>query len=476
MVTKKTSKAAAGVKSPKVVAKPAKPAAKSVPAAKPTKVIKATPITKVTAESAAKSSAKKTASAVKSVVVKPSKTKAPVVKSPAVKTVAAKKSADKKTPAKKEMVKVVRVVKGAQVVKDADVKSAKKTVVAKVSPVKKTEPLKVVPVNAVPVKVEPVKATLKSKLMSPLKAAVAKLAPKSATKAVETKNIAVESPVQKSKAKPETKTTVVTVPEKVAKVKQGDKPAVKVVAVKAVIKPEPLPVSKKNETKKTEIKKEKLIRSQAEVDAKVDVAAVRRVVIGKTAVMKPQSPVQSTPSKGSSPVSIDMTDEAVLSPPSKESVKAAKAEKIIKAKANKNSSNSPADFKPYEAGSDEEYMNAEQLAHFRALLNKWKQELMEEVDRTVHHMQDESANLPDPADRATQEEEFTFELRTRDRERKLIKKIDQALEALDDNDYGYCESCGVEIGIRRLEARPTATLCIDCKTLDEIKEKQLRGS
>ena len=112
-------------------------------------------------------------------------------------------------------------------------------------------------------------------------------------------------------------------------------------------------------------------------------------------------------------------------------------------------------------------------AHFVAILNNWKKELMEEVDRTVHHMQDEAANFPDPADRASQEEEFSLELRTRDRERKLIKKIDETLQLIEDNDYGWCESCGVEIGIRRLEARPTATLCIDCKTLAEIKEKQL---
>ena len=98
---------------------------------------------------------------------------------------------------------------------------------------------------------------------------------------------------------------------------------------------------------------------------------------------------------------------------------------------------------------------------------------MEEVDRTVHHMQDEAANFPDPADRASQEEEFSLELRTRDRERKLIKKIDQTLQRIEEDDYGFCDSCGVEIGIRRLEARPTATLCIDCKTLAEIKEKQV---
>ena len=134
---------------------------------------------------------------------------------------------------------------------------------------------------------------------------------------------------------------------------------------------------------------------------------------------------------------------------------------------------SPFSFKPYEEKPGEDYMNEAQLRHFETILKKWKADLMAEVDRTVHHMQDDGANFPDPNDRATQESEFSLELRTRDRERKLIKKIDEALKDIESGDYGYCESCGVEIGIRRLEARPTATLCIDCKTLDEIREKQM---
>jgi DnaK suppressor protein len=130
---------------------------------------------------------------------------------------------------------------------------------------------------------------------------------------------------------------------------------------------------------------------------------------------------------------------------------------------------------PYKLKSKEEYMNENQLNHFKLILNAWRNELMEEVDRTVSHMKDEAANFPDPADRATQEEEFSLELRTRDRERKLIKKIDKTLVRVEEDDYGFCDQCGVEIGIRRLEARPTADLCIDCKTLDEIKEKQITG-
>jgi DnaK suppressor protein len=132
----------------------------------------------------------------------------------------------------------------------------------------------------------------------------------------------------------------------------------------------------------------------------------------------------------------------------------------------------PAPEQHYVPAEGEEYMNDAQLAHFRNLLLDWKHNLMEEVNRTVNHMQDDSASFPDPNDRATQEEEFSLELRTRDRERKLLKKINDTLARIEAKDYGYCDACGIEIGLRRLEARPTATLCIDCKTLEELREKQ----
>ena len=133
-------------------------------------------------------------------------------------------------------------------------------------------------------------------------------------------------------------------------------------------------------------------------------------------------------------------------------------------------------FTSYKPKKGEDYMGDPQKDHFRSILQNWKGQLMEEVDRTVTHMKDEAANFPDPADRATQEEEFSLELRARDRERKLIRKIDNTMDLIDADDYGFCNACGIEIGIKRLEARPTATLCIDCKTLDEIKEKQHLGS
>lgn len=128
---------------------------------------------------------------------------------------------------------------------------------------------------------------------------------------------------------------------------------------------------------------------------------------------------------------------------------------------------------PYEPKMGEDYMNPEQLMHFRKILEGMKIELGQEIDRAVHTMQDEATVFADPNDRASQESDMTLELRNRDRERKLIKKIDEIIGKIDSGDYGYCESCGIEIGLKRLEARPTATLCIDCKTLDEIREKQI---
>jgi DnaK suppressor protein len=130
-------------------------------------------------------------------------------------------------------------------------------------------------------------------------------------------------------------------------------------------------------------------------------------------------------------------------------------------------------FTPYVAKADEVYMNKNQLNHFRNILNKWKSELSHDIDKTVHTMQDEVTMFADPNDRASQESDMALELRNRDRERKLIKKIDETLRNIDADEYGYCEGCGVEIGLKRLEARPTATLCIDCKTLDEMREKQV---
>lgn len=129
---------------------------------------------------------------------------------------------------------------------------------------------------------------------------------------------------------------------------------------------------------------------------------------------------------------------------------------------------------PYKQKKTEKYMNPKMQEHFTSILMALRQRLLEGGDKVVTHMKEDAVNYPDPNDRASQEEDFRLELRTRDRERKLLKKIEESIELVREKDYGYCEVCGIEIGLRRLEARPTATLCIDCKTLDEIKEKQLK--
>jgi len=130
-------------------------------------------------------------------------------------------------------------------------------------------------------------------------------------------------------------------------------------------------------------------------------------------------------------------------------------------------------FAPYKAKKSEEYMNKVQLAHFRKMLDAWKAELSQDIDSTLHSMQDEQTVFADPNDRATQESDMALELRNRDRERKLIKKINETIAKIESGDYGYCDACGIEIGLDRLQARPTANLCIDCKTLEEIRERQV---
>ena len=134
------------------------------------------------------------------------------------------------------------------------------------------------------------------------------------------------------------------------------------------------------------------------------------------------------------------------------------------------------DFKPYQRKHTEAYMSKKQIAHFREILSTWRAQLQEEVERTISHMQEDASNFPDPADRATQEEEFGLELRTRDRERKLLRKINEAIQRIDDGTFGYCEETGDEIGIKRLEARPVATLCLEAQERHELKEKQFRDT
>lgn len=257
-----------------------------------------------------------------------------------------------------------------------------------------------------------------------------------------------KKPVAKKKPVPKKKPVKA---KPVAKAAKAAKPAKK--------KPAPKPAAKKKPAPKAAAKKKPAPR----IAKKPAPKTVPKPVAKKTAPVKKVAPAKAAKIA---------PQKAAKKPAAPE--KSGKAQiQAMKSKVFRRSPTDVQPFQPYRVEHGEEYMNAPQREHFRRILLDWKKLLMEEVDRTVHHMQDEAANFPDPNDRATQEEEFALELRTRDRERKLIRKIDEAMISLETGDYGYCEVCGVEIGVKRLEARPTATLCIDCKTLDEIKEKQL---
>lgn len=289
-----------------------------------------------------------------------------------------------------------------------------------------------------------------------------------AKKKVGKKSVPKKKPVVKKGVKKKVvKTRSVAKPVKKAAKKKLVKKAASI--KKATKRPKPAKkATKKAATKPVAKKKVAAKKAATRPVAKkkpvVKKAAARPAAKKKVAAKKP-APVKSAPQKKATAKIVKKS-----LPPEK----TGKAQiQAMKSKVFRRSSTEVQPFQPYRVEHGEEYMNTDQREHFRNILMEWKKLLMEEVDRTVHHMQDEAANFPDPNDRATQEEEFALELRTRDRERKLIRKIDEAVISLETGDYGYCEVCGVEIGVKRLEARPTATLCIDCKTLDEIKEKQL---
>lgn len=232
----------------------------------------------------------------------------------------------------------------------------------------------------------------------------------------------------------------------------------------------------KKKAAKTKTKKKTTAKKTAARKTAVKKAAGKKKTPVKKATAKKAATKKKTPAKKAPAKKTPARKPAAKKAAAKKkpSTRKAAAKKTPTAKVTAISTVGPVQgIEPYKEKKGEEYMNPAQVEHFRNILLAWKRDLMQEVDRTVHHMQDEAANFPDPNDRATQESEFSMELRARDRERKLIKKIDESLMMLDNDEYGYCESCGVEIGIRRLEARPTATQCIDCKTLDEIREKQM---
>ena len=248
--------------------------------------------------------------------------------------------------------------------------------------------------------------------------------------------------------------------------------AVKKVAKKVVAK-------KKAPVKKVIAKKKPVAKKIVAKKAAPKKVASKKVAVKKV-VAKKKAPVKKVIAK-KKPVAKKVVAKKKAAP-KKIVVKKVVAKKPIpskvvplKSKVSGSTQKGLKQFRAYEAKKGESYMSKSQLNHFRTILNEWKTELSQDIDRTVHTMQDELTSYADPNDRASQESDMALELRNRDRERKLIKKIDDTLRNIESQDYGYCTGCGEEIGLKRLEARPTATLCIDCKTLDEIREKQMAG-
>jgi RNA polymerase-binding transcription factor len=255
------------------------------------------------------------------------------------------------------------------------------------------------------------------------------------------------------------------------------------------------PSAKATKAKKTVVKKadspKKSAVKKAAAPVRKPVAAPPRPAAkpaAKATASAPLKPVKAAPAPKPEPVAAAATKSAApaaakataivrpapVPPPSQQNDAEANAdsEDGDSPEASTNLLAGPRNVKPYIPRRGEQYMGKEQLEHFRQILNTWKRDLMHEVDRTVLHMKDEAANFPDPNDRATQESEFSLELRTRDRERKLIRKIDEAIKRIEDGSYGYCVETGEEIGIKRLEARPVATLCVEAQERRERREKQ----
>jgi DnaK suppressor protein len=203
-------------------------------------------------------------------------------------------------------------------------------------------------------------------------------------------------------------------------------------------------------------------------------AREKAVVVSKpAAAAAPRKSLQKSPKSSQAPASKPGTAKAAAkTTPKPGPALAAVRTEDIDLEMNASLLSGPRNVQPYQVQKGEEYMSKEQLEHFRTILASWKQDLMQEVDRTVLHMKDEAANFPDPNDRATQESEFSLELRTRDRERKLIRKIDEALKRIEDGSYGFCLETGEPIGVKRLEARPVATLSVEAQERRERREKQ----
>lgn len=320
-----------------------------------------------------------------------------------------------------------------------------------------------------PVKNKKTKSTIKKKQNSKSsRPTIKKAAP--AKKIVKSKTSSKKKQPSKAKASPKKKLSI----KKIAVKKKT------ISASKPVKKAKPVPniKTKTSPIKKSTTTKPRVVINKASEPVKKMTKKVIQPVKPTTPIKKIEtSPKTTDPVVTKSSTSIDQQKKPTI-----EKSRIAEITKLVKAAAKKTHLNQPlqrvrrpgagpSGFLPYNTKSDEDYMNDAQLAHFQRVLHLWKEQLYAGRDATAQHMRDDTVNFPDPLDRAALEEEHTLEWRAREREHRLITKIDQALIRIKQGDYGYCDACGAEIGIRRLEARPTATQCIDCKTIDEIREK-----
>ncbi len=290
------------------------------------------------------------------------------------------------------------------------------------------------------------------------KKAGAKKPGKKSSKRTTTRKTAAKKSSKKKVAKKVSKKKVSK--KKVAKKKIAKKASKKKVSKKKVAKK----ASKKKVSKKKVVKK----ASKKKVSKKKAAKKVSKKKVGKKKAAKKKVAKKASKKK--------VSRKKTASKKGPVSKKAAASKKPVRRSRSRGDvlSGPIHGIEPYKQKRGEEYMSEAQLKHFSDILNAWKRELMFEVDRTVHHMQDEAANFPDPNDRATQESEFGLELRTRDRERKLLRKIESALARIDEGSYGYCDETGEEIGLKRLEARPVATLCLEAQERRELAERQFR--
>lgn len=287
-----------------------------------------------------------------------------------------------------------------------------------------------------------------------------KVTKKTVKKVVKAKKTTVSRPSVKSVKKAPKKAVKKAAPKTAAK--KTSKNTVKKVA-KVAKKSSPVkPVEKKVITPK---KAQKVVAKKAAVVAPVVIKKKTQAPAKVEKTITPVKPLISKTIPKKRPMTVSTYDAVEDNVAMMDTSPSKKATTLLGA----------LEFTPYQPAPGEAYMNEHQRMHFRKILDAWKQQLMQDVDTTVGHLKEEAVFYADPVDRASQEEGFNLELRTRDRERRLIKKIEQSLDLLNTGEYGFCEDCGADIGIRRLEARPTAVKCIDCKTFQEIREKQLGG-